>query len=323
MEYQHIGCKWVELEFQRYKPRNELTALLSEFDLIQVVSGTPAWAYVALPSERPVALQVATCISVERKKRLATEGGLRSLWLRLMTRMNHRMELSVLQDVDAVFVENQWMYDHLLPMVPEGRVYFAPPGVDTDFFRPRVYQADGYILSVGRFSDPRKNIRLLLDAYVSLIRDLRSTPDLVLVGEAPSERDMAYIDACGLGDRIHVATGVTDGELAQYYRGARMFVLASDEEGLGLVILEAMASGLPVVSTDCGGPATAILHHVTGYLTPVGDTAALAAAMRRLLMDPHLARQMGEAGRQRAVDRFSVQVTGKPFLEIYDKLLGL
>jgi glycosyltransferase involved in cell wall biosynthesis len=323
IEYRHVGCKLAELEFQRYKPRKELTALLSKFDLVQVVAGTPAWAYVTLPLERPVALQVATLISIERKARLATEAGLRSLWLKLMTRINRRMELSVLHNMDAVFVENQWMYDRLCTIVPEGRVYFAPPGVDTEFFRPGVYQADGYILSVGRFSDPRKNIRLLLDAYASLVQTSPSTPDLVLVGEAPSALDMAYIAALGLANRIHVFTDVTQDELAQYYRGARMFVLSSDEEGLGLAILEAMASGLAVVSTDCGGPATSVLHGVTGFLTPVGNAAALAAAMECLLTDPHLTRRMGEAGRQRAVDRFSVKVTGKLFLETYDKLLGL
>ena len=88
-------------------------------------------------------------------------------------------------------------------------------------------------------------------------------------------------------------------------------------------MLEAMASGLPVVSTDCGGPATSVLQGVTGFLTPVGNAVALACAMERLLADPDLARRMGETGRQRAVEWFSLRVTGSAFLDVYDRLLGL
>ena len=95
-----------------------------------------------------------------------------------------------------------------------------------------------------------------------------------------------------------------------------------NEEGRGIVVLEAMASGLPVVSTDCGGPATSVLQGVTGFLTPVGDAVALAGAMERLLEDPDLSRHMGETGRQRAVERFSLHITGQAFLDVYDKLLG-
>ena len=65
-----------------------------------------------------------------------------------------------------------------------------------------------------------------------------------------------------------------DDELVELYRGAALLALSSDEEGLGLVILEAMASGIPVVSTACGGPQTSVVDGETGFLTPVGDAAA-------------------------------------------------
>ncbi len=117
--------------------------------------------------------------------------------------------------------------------------------------------------------------------------------------------------------------GVREGaELADLYRHAMFFVLPSDEEGIGIVLLEAMASGLPVVSTCCGGPETAVLDGETGFLTPVGDAQALADAMQHLLDNPALRRRMGQAGRRIAEERFSLDVTGKVFLRKYDELLG-
>jgi glycosyltransferase involved in cell wall biosynthesis len=106
------------------------------------------------------------------------------------------------------------------------------------------------------------------------------------------------------------------------YRQASVFVLPSNEEGLGIVILEAMASGLPVVSTRCGGPDTCVVEGETGYLIPVGDAEALAHRMQVLLEDRALGQWMGKAGRMLVEARFSIEAAGKAFLEVYDRLLG-
>ena len=88
------------------------------------------------------------------------------------------------------------------------------------------------------------------------------------------------------------------------------------------MLLEAMASGLPVVSTDCGGPATAVVPGETGYLTPIGDPEALAMAMARVLRNDQLRKRLGRQGRERAETHFSLEVAGKRFLAVYDRLLG-
>jgi glycosyltransferase involved in cell wall biosynthesis len=88
-----------------------------------------------------------------------------------------------------------------------------------------------------------------------------------------------------------------------------------------MVILEAMASGLPVISTDCGGPATAIVSGETGLLTPVGDAHALAEAMQTLWEQPDLRRRMGQAGRQRVEEHFSTEKAGRVYLDTYARLL--
>jgi glycosyltransferase involved in cell wall biosynthesis len=114
---------------------------------------------------------------------------------------------------------------------------------------------------------------------------------------------------------------VSQDELATLYRNATLYVVSSDEEGLGLTILEAMASGRPVVSTACGGPSTTVVEGETGLLVPVGDAAALAEAMRSVLDAPARADRMGRKARERAEEQFSVRATGERFLEVYDHLL--
>lgn len=322
VEYEHVGAVLAELEFQRYRPRPELMRLLEGCDLVQVVAGGPAWACAALGADRPVALQVATLVSVERRMQARADAAPLRAWRALMTRVTTRMEEAALRAVDAVFVENRWMHDRLSAARP-GSVHFAPPGVDTRFFHPcSCPKGDGgYLLSVGRFSDPRKDVRLLFDAYAALCRARPDAPELVLVGKAPSTTDMAYLASLPVAGRVRVVADVSGEELARWYRGARLFVLSSEEEGLGMVILEAMASALPVVSTDCGGPSTSVVPGETGLLTPVGDAAALAAALERVLDDPAAARAMGEAGRARAEAEFALEVAGERFLRVWDRLV--
>jgi glycosyltransferase involved in cell wall biosynthesis len=324
LSYDHVGAVAVEIEACRYRPRAALTERLSRYDLVQVVAGTPAWAHVARAVDRPVALQVASLTREERRTALAPGWHPLALWRRLMAQVTDRLDHRALDIVDAAFVENQWMYDHLTGHMPSEDVMLAPPGVDTDRFTPGDPPSAGeYVLSVGRFGDPRKNVTLLFEAYARLCDRLDEGPRLVLAGLTPPP-DAAWTRAeqLGIRDRIAFHEKVPADTLRALYGDAALYVVSSDEEGLGLTILEAMASGRPVVSTDCGGPATAVVEGKTGLLTPVGDAAALAEAMATVLRHPERADAMGGAGRRRAVDVFSQAATGQRFLDTYDKLLS-
>jgi glycosyltransferase involved in cell wall biosynthesis len=150
---------------------------------------------------------------------------------------------------------------------------------------------------------------------------VKGAPDLYLVGEKPSASAQELLAELHIADRVRLLGVLSDDELPEIYGNALFFVLSSDEEGLGIVNLEAMASGLPVVSTDCGGPATSIVDGETGFLTPVGDAGALAERMQRLLEDPTLCQRMGRAGRQVVEERFSLAAAGRVFLDAYDEIL--
>jgi glycosyltransferase involved in cell wall biosynthesis len=322
--FRHVGANAPELEWQRYLPREALTSVLREYDLVQVIAGTPPIGLSALGTGRPTCLFLATLSAAERVSRLARETGARKRWLTAMTALNTRIERRVLQRVDHVFALTAYTRDLVRGIVPDSRVDVAPPGIDTDKFHPAsTYAADGYILAVGRLGDPRKNIRMLFDAYARAKKSVPDLPRIVCAGQTlPSEADRAHARSLGIFDRIELRENLSLDDLAVAYRGASSFVLTSDEEGLGIVIVEAMASGVPVIATRCGGPNSVVRDDESGYLVPVGDHAALADRLVRLYTDAPLRAALGARARAQAVAEFSLGATARTYLRVYDRLLA-
>lgn len=321
LPFRHSGCRFAELEFQRYAPRDVLTRLLDRFSIVQVVAGSPAWALAARRCTRPVLLQVATLVAEERKAQFRRR---RDPWRRLMTRITARRDLVGLASVRLAFVENQWMQRTATALLGPSRVVLAPPGIDTAIFRPGdAYRAEGPLLSVGRFADPRKNVRLLIEAYAGLRAAEPRAPRLVLAGESgPPKDELRLARDLGVEEFLEVRLAPSREELAALYREASLFVLSSDEEGLGIVILEAMASGLPVLATRCGGPEVSVIEGENGLLVPVQDASAMTMGLLGLLSDPDRRRRMGEDGRRKAENLFSLRAAGRHFLDAYARILS-
>jgi glycosyltransferase involved in cell wall biosynthesis len=104
-------------------------------------------------------------------------------------------------------------------------------------------------------------------------------------------------------------------------RGLHAFVLPSIAEGISNTILEAMASGLPVIATDVGGNADLVDNGRTGAIVPASDVDAMAAQLVALASAPDRARAQGQAGRQRVVERFSLQAMVAAYQSVYDQQL--
>jgi glycosyltransferase involved in cell wall biosynthesis len=161
------------------------------------------------------------------------------------------------------------------------------------------------ILSVGSLK-AEKNQALLIRAFARL----RGSEDarLMLLGEGALRDELVRLAASeGVGGQVLMPGFVADP--GPYFRSADLFVLSSDHEGFGNVILEALACGVPVVSTDCrSGPAEILAGGQFGRLVPVGDAAAMAAAMREALDQDHdraaLRRRAAEFSVTRAADRY-------------------
>jgi D-inositol-3-phosphate glycosyltransferase len=321
--FRHIGSHFAEIEAARYLPRRRLTKLLDQYDVIQVVAGSPTFACAVTPVAKPKCLSVATTILQDRGSALAKERGVKKIWRASMTGINVLLERNVLSRMDHVFAQSAYTHRLLEGLVPDGRLSMGAPGVDTSLFRPGAASDDTYILSVARFSDPRKNVGMLFRAYSRLRHALPEAPRLVLAGAAaPTQQDWDVARALGILKWIEFRENPTIEELAKLYREATLFVLSSNEEGFGIVLVEAMASGIPVICTLCGGPESVVAEGETGYLTPVGNHEAMAARMKEILMDADKRSQMGQEGRRVAEQRFSLEATGRAYVDVYDRLLA-
>jgi glycosyltransferase involved in cell wall biosynthesis len=188
------------------------------------------------------------------------------------------------------------------------------PGVDLDVFQPADTLVDApHVLFVGSLNkaERHKNLHGLLAAC----KEVRTAvPDLRLTVVGDGDGRSAYQDlavSLGLGDITRFLGHVDRPTLADAYRQAAVFALPSTNDSFGMVNAEAMASGLPVVSTLVGGIPTVVDDEVTGLLVEPTDTAALAQALRRVLGDRELAIQLGKAGREKVVRSLSWSSRGE------------
>lgn len=218
--------------------------------------------------------------------------------------------------------------------IPAERVRQIYNGVDTEKFCPSTsgrdtlegcpFQApDEFIVgTVGRMQTV-KNQTLLAEAFVRAreidpvaTRSLR----LVLVGDGPlRSKARAMVDAAGLGGHAWLPGERHD--VPAVMRGLDAYVLPSLAEGVSNTILEAMASGLPVIATHVGGNAELVQAGVTGELVPSGDANALAQALIRLSGDPARARAMGLVARQDVQQRFSLNAMVGTYAALYEQEL--
>jgi glycosyltransferase involved in cell wall biosynthesis len=186
-----------------------------------------------------------------------------------------------------------------------GRITVVPNGVDVVRFRPSTRAEGGRpSVTIGTLANlrPEKGLRQLLEAAA---RVARSAPHARFViwgdGALRSQLD-ATIQALALTGAVELRGTTRDPDTA--LRQCDIFVLPSLSEASSNVVLEAMATGLPVVATRVGGMAGLVDDHRTGILVPPGDAPALAQAILTLVEAPALAAEMGARGRARAVAEF-------------------
>ncbi len=197
---------------------------------------------------------------------------------------------------DLVAVPSRYVYDtYRRAGVPEDKLWVNPLGVDLERFRPAPHSPEGpfrlaFVGTVG----VRKGIVDLLAAWQ---RSRPSNAELVLVGGVlPEVAGLVAGFDTGSGVR---ATGYT-ADPQPHYAKAHALVLPSLEDGFGLVVLEAMACGLPVIVSDRTGAAECVSEGVDGYVVRAGDVDALAERMARLAGDRTRAATMGRAARSKA-----------------------
>jgi glycosyltransferase involved in cell wall biosynthesis len=174
------------------------------------------------------------------------------------------------------------------------------------------------IVAIGRLW-PQKRIKDLIWA-ADLLKGVRTDTHLLIVGDGPQRALLErYRRVVQIEDLVHFA-GHRD-DVAAILRDASCFWLASGYEGQSNALMEAMSIGVPVVATDITGNRELVQHDQSGFLVPVGDSAAFARRTQQILNDPALAARLGAAARKTMAEQFRVDTMVQHYVHFYRKIL--
>lgn len=215
--------------------------------------------------------------------------------------------------------------------IAEDRIAYVPLGIDTAAFAsPKtppaawrkmhgIQPGSRVVLYVARVA-PTKNVPLYLQVAESVLAQEPNTCFLMIGTGTQLEAVSRSPIALAHPQRIRFLGRRFGPDLVDAFHAADVFLTTSNYEGFGLVVVEAMAAGKPVVTTACGGVLDIVRHGVTGFVAPVGHRDSLAEATLRLVRDPSLSERLGQAGRARARELYDVNPMVRGFEDLYRRL---
>ncbi|MCW4030667.1 MAG: glycosyltransferase family 4 protein [Candidatus Bathyarchaeota archaeon] len=243
------------------------------------------------------------------------------------------MEEAMAKKTDLIVAVSQYSKGKMLQYynLEASKIRVVPNGVDIEKYVPKPASeekkrrfglgAEPCVLFVGSLI-PRKGLPYLVEAAKIVIK-AQPTVKFVLVGDGPLKPQLtATLQAAGLLGNFMFLRNLTEDDLVGIYSCADVFVLPSVQEGQGIVLLEAQASGVPVVAFGVGGVNEAVRNGETGLLIERGDTNALADALQKILSDKTLRDKMGIAGRRFVTENYSWDLCAKRMLALYREVLG-
>ncbi|GFP28019.1 hypothetical protein HKBW3S33_01436 [Candidatus Hakubella thermalkaliphila] len=319
-----IGIVLPEFEFLHYLSSFRYwKKTLAQGDIFFGVSGTNQCCLPFVLAKKDFACWIATTLLEDRKDNAREFGFLRKLIDRLSLPLCLYWEKLIFKKSKKVLVLSQYTAERICERykLDEGKVEVVPHPVDTDLFCPVISQGESerYLLFAGRINDSRKNLLMLLEAFSLVVRGFPEVK-LKLVGDKPDAKILRRISDLGLGDSVLFYEAIPHEKMVPFYQQAALFVLPSLQEGLGIVTLEAMACGIPVVSTRCGGPEDVIEDGVNGLLVENNSASKLAEAILKLLRDEGLRKRMGKKARQTVVNKYSMVKLAPKFLDFFKEL---
>jgi hypothetical protein len=298
-------------------------------DLVHVPNWDAEGLAVILDGRLPVVLELHTPLATvsETNPMLFPAGSERVRQVLQMERLCYDRASHFLVSSPAIVEEVEARYGLRLPpealhVVPHGLPPVAAP------ITPHRVQGAVNLLFVGRL-ERRKGIDTLLEALVPVLGEV---PDLVAtivgdddipgVGGSTYRAEFQAGPGTGLGDRVRFAGRVGDVELARYYAGCDFLVVPSRYESFGLVLLEAMMMGKPVIAGDAGGMRFIVEEGGNGFRFAPGDAAALASSIERLARSSELRERFGRRSREIYEERYTAERMVDGTVAVYHAVLG-
>ena len=275
----------------------------------------------------PVLLTVHGLLHVEKKNALLKHPSLKHLYQLIV---QSRTEFGVLNEADHIIVDTEYVANQIKHLHAKKKIanlpwmYIVPQGIQSHFLTlPHVDAETSLILSVGSMSR-RKGHLLLIKAFEKVHKVIPSA-NLVIAGTLTENEYFSQmqreIEKLHLSQCVHIYSNIAQETLLTHYQKTSLFALHSQEESQGIALVEAMAVGLPVVSTTVGGILFVVKDGETGLLSKYSDVDAFADNLIKLLKNNDLRKQMSQAARIVA-QSYSWQNIAKAIETIYNRIIS-
>lgn len=259
---------------------------------------------------------------VEKKKALGTRPSIKTLFQYLYQR---HYELKLINACPCIIVDTPYVAESIRASSPRMRqtvCHTIPQGIDTSYLDTQCDIAAPKLLAVGSYSQ-RKGHLQLLEAF-SLLVERRPDVQLTIAGSSSDTEYLhkvkSYIESKQWGNRVNLLTNVDTDTLHRLYSEAHLFVLHSFEESQGIVFLEAMAAGLPIVATRVGGIPDVVSDYENGLLCETNNAEKFAEAISLLLDDTNLWGKLSSLNKGKA-EQYTWPIIAERVEELYKTLI--
>lgn len=316
-----IGAFLPEFEFNQNRATEPWLRLIDRAELLLAVSGNCLAAQPFMEVDRPFLAWVATPWRDDRRERERGFAFPRRLIDALVVRPAvHRLESEIVGSGEilplSVYTRDRLRASTGISLSPR----VLPMPVDTERFHPEpIAVKPGLIGFVGRLDDPRKRIDRLI-AALAICRKRGVRVEGLLVGGGDPAAVLAHAHAAGLNGAVRVVPSVPNSEIPSLLREMDVFVIPSEQEGLCIAGLEALASGCPVISTRCGGPEEYVLEGCSGTLVS-GEPEDMADAISSIVEDRAQRSSLAAGARSLSEERYSPAIARRIFLEALEGMM--
>lgn len=317
MNCREIGARWAFWEPGHYRyTRDAWNKELSEFDYFFVVSGTCIAAHPLQLLNKKFVMWVGTPYHADRDQRIKGLNPLRKAINFFAEKKMGKIEKNIATTASHIWAISSYTQQYFLNISKKNThdVTICRHPVDDCATDDSLRKKDPLmLLAVGRFCDPRKNIAMLLRVFEKVHQHKPET-ELYVVGLTPEQQDLAPYSAQPFFKNIHFTGQVTNKKRTKLYSQAYISIITSYQEGLGIVGIESLAHGTPVVATDCGGTKDYVIDNMTGFLVPINDDNCMAAKIVQLLTNKTLHQKLSQQGKDFVNQHYSINAAHRQFI---------
>lgn len=309
-----IGCYFPEFEFNRYENIGYWKEIAQNHDIFISISGYALPAYPFVKLNLPFIGWFATTYSDDRVGR---EMSLSRKFIELINYpVCRKLEKKVLASNNYCFALSEYTQKLIVKDINKSLDILSMP-IDTNIFSPPPQKKEELsIILAGRFEDSRKNFALALEVIHYLVTNKKLNVKFYAAGDKPSPKTVKQVTQLQLENNVCFLDYLSREELACYYQKSQIFLLTSFQEGLGIVIFEAMACGAVPVVTKCGGPESTIHNDLNGFIVDF-SVSQIGETIYSTLTNSKSFDQLSENAIQTVKENFSYSVLQEKFLNAF------